>query len=138
MPRERIPELEIALQRCHREHFCAEPLLIVWCEVPRGQGWTEGRLSDVSWLMVEVEDGLEPGRREHAMKALAAAFAGVAQVPIERVLITLADARVFAEYLAANRQRLRPLGRLRYLATIAGSIWASRRRHGFASIPANL
>ena len=137
VPRQRIPDLEIALKRAYADHFGAVPL-VIWCEVPRGQGYTEGRLSDVSWLMVETADGLAQPRREAAMTALAREWSRVAGVPIERLMITLCDRKVFDTYLAANRNRLRPLSRPLYLLKLLLQIRASRQRDGYASIAANL
>ena len=134
-----FPGLEAALKSCYAEHFGARPaVMMIWIEVPQGQGYTEGRLSDVSWIMVEVEDGLAQSRREAAMLALAAQWARVAGVATDRIVLTLCDSAVLSQYLAANRQRLRPLSRIGYLVKTLTALWSSRRRHGFLSMPANL
>ncbi len=134
-----FPDLEAALKRCYAEHFGARPAaVVIWIEVPHGQGYTEGRLSDVSWIMVEVEDGLTQSRREAAMLALAAEWARVAGVSTDRIVLTLCDSAVLGLYLAANRKRLRPLGRIGHLVKTLAALWSSRRRDGFLSVPANL
>lgn len=134
--RDRIPALEAVLKRSYAGHFGVEPF-VIWCEVPRGQAYTAGRPSDTCWLMLEVSDGLDQAIREHAMLAIAGDWAHAAGVPVERLMVTLCDASLFAEYLAANRNRLRPLPRLWYTLRMLAGLWASRRRDGYASIAAN-
>ncbi|HUR39716.1 MAG TPA: hypothetical protein VM240_00960 [Verrucomicrobiae bacterium] len=138
VPRDRWRALESGMRATYAQHLGASTLLVAFTEVPRGQGWTEGRISDVSWLMVEVADGLPQVRREAAMRALAAEWARVGGVRVDQILITLCDTRMFAQYLAANRQRLRPARRLPYLLRLAFNLWTTKRRDGVASLPANL
>lgn len=130
-------QLEAALTRRYAQLFGEAPVLL-WCELPRGQGFTEGRPSDVSFVMVEVEDGLDQARREAAMLALAQDWASVAGVGIEKLMITLADRSVFALYLRANRERLRPLSRPWYLVSTLAGLWSSKRREGYLALRANL
>ena len=133
-----LRELEGALKSRYAEQFGGVRAVLIWCELPQGQGFTEGRPSDVSFAMVEVPDGLDQATREAAMLALASEFARVANVGIDKLTITLADSTLFDAYLAANRARIRPLSRPWFLASTLLHLWRSRRRHGYLAIKANL
>ena len=138
LDRDLIPSLEAALKRIYREQFdAAHRVVVLWCEVPQGQGFTEGRLSDVSWVMVEVDDGLDQAAREKAMQAMANEWARIARVSTEKLMITLSDSSVFNQYLAANRRRIRPLRRPGFVLATLLRLWHTRRRDGYASINAN-
>lgn len=132
-----IPALEEALRAEYTVHFGPGKLLVIWCEVPRGQAYTEGRLSDTSWLMVEVADGTAQPARERAMLAMAGAFARVAGVDVERMMVTLCDSTLFERYLAANRARIRPLPRALFTLKLAWQIVTSRYRLGHTMISAD-
>jgi hypothetical protein len=132
-----IPALEAALRAEYTVQFGPSKLLVIWCEVPRGQAYTEGRLSDISWLMVEVADGTAQPARERAMLAMAGAFARVAGVGVERMMVTLCDSSLFEQYLAANRARIRPLPRVLFTLKLLWQIVTSRYRLGHTMISAN-
>ena len=135
--KDRVRRLEAGLRRVYREQLGA-PVRILWCELPAGQAFTAGRASDVTYLMVEVEDGLDAARRERALHALAAELATGADVPVARLMVTLADRSVFARFLRASRDRIRPRSRPWFLATTLFGFVRSRRRDGYLSIRANL
>lgn len=136
--RDRIPRLEAVLRRHYAEHVGADQaVFVIWCEVPRGQAYTEGRLADGAWLMVEVEDGLDQARRERGMLAIGGEFARAAGLEAERMMVTLCDSALFGQYLKANSARMRALPRIGYLLRTLAGLWSSRRRDGFASISAN-
>jgi hypothetical protein len=138
VPRDRISAIETTLKRSYAEHLGPDPAaFVIWCEVPRGQAYTEGRLSDTCWLMIEVADGLDQALRERAMLALAADFARAAGVHVDKLMVTLCDSTLFGEYLAANRARLRPLARIAYTLKMLVGLVRSRRRDGYASIAVN-
>lgn len=132
-------QLEAALKHLYRRHFGAERrVAVLWCELPPGQLFTQGRPSSISFVMVEVDDGLPQPRREAAMLAMAAEWARIAQVELGQLMITLADSTVFARYLAANRERIRPSRRAWFLLdTVIHLLW-SRLRRGHLAIKANL
>lgn len=129
-----IPALEEALRAEYTVQFGPSRLLVIWCEVPRGQAYTEGRLSDVSWLMVEVADGTAQPARERAMLAMASAFARVAGVGVERMMVTLCDSTLFGQYLAANRARIRPPARVLFTLKLLWQIATSRYRLGHTMV----
>lgn len=133
----RIPALESTLHRKYAEHFAGTKPLVLWAEAPRGQAYTEGRLSDTAWLMIEVPDGTDQAHREKAMLDIAGEWARVAGIPVEKMLVTLCDASLFREYLAGNSARMRLLPRLGYLLRTALGALTSRRRDGYSSIGVN-
>jgi hypothetical protein len=136
---EQVRHLEAALRKTYAERFSgAATPTVLWCELPAGQAFTEARPSDISYVMVEVEDGLDAPRREAAMMALAETWARVAGVPIEMLMITLADSSLFNAYLKSNQARVRPLSRPWFLLSTLAHLWHSRRRHGFLALRANL
>lgn len=134
-----VRALDGELRRVYREQLGRDHRVrVLWCELPEGQAFTAGRASDVTYLLVEVDDGLEAARREAALRALADALAIGACVPIERVMVTVADHSVFARFLAAYRGRIRPRSRPWFLVTTLYGLWRSRRRDGYLAIRANL
>jgi hypothetical protein len=136
--KDRIPTLEAALHRKYAEHFGAEGKpFVIWAEVPRGQAYTEGRLSEGAWLMVEVPDGTDQALRERAMLDIAGEWARVAGVPVEKMMVTLCDSSLFGRYLAANSARMRTLPRIGFLLRTLAGLVRSRRRDGYASVAVN-
>jgi hypothetical protein len=134
-----VRRLEGELRRVYREQLGAEHAVrVLWSELPVGQAFTAGRASDVTYLLVEVADGLDGARREAALHALAGALATGASIPVEQVMVTLADRSVFARFLAAYRGRIRPRSRPWFWATTLLGLWRSRRRDGYLAIRANL
>ena len=132
-----VRRLETALRRAYLDEL-GQSVRVLWCELPAGQAFTAGRASDVTYVMVEVEDGLDAARRERALHALGTVTASAIDVPIERVMITLADHSVFSRFLGAYRERVRPRSRLWFLTTTALGLLRSRRRNGYLAIRANL
>lgn len=131
--------LETALQTVYARHLeDGRPPLVLWCELPAGQGFVAGAPAAVHMLFVEVANGLPQPQREEAMLAFAQAYAAGTGVALEQPMVTLADADTFAAYLQANRGRLRWAARLRFAL---GTLWhalRSRRRLGYAQLRANL
>jgi len=135
---DQVRQLGASLERVYAEQLGRQPLRILWCELPAGQAFTEARPSDIAYVMVEVENGLDQSRREAAMLALADEWARVANVGVDKLMITLADGALFHSYLKANRDRIRPVSRPWFLATTLAHLWASRRRKGYLAIRSNL
>jgi hypothetical protein len=134
-----ILALEASLVRGCREHLGdSGPVLVIWCAVPRGQLFTEGKPSRCSSVMIEVDDGLTQARREAAMHALANEWARIAETSTHDLLLTLGDRSTFAAYLAANRDRVRPSRRWVFTLRTLAALVRSRLRDGYASIPANV
>ena len=139
IPPDRVRQLDTALTRVYREQLGTDrSVRVLWCELPAGQGFTAGAPSDVTYLMVEVDDGLDAARREAAMHAIANALAAGAEVPVERLMVTIADRAVFSQFLAAYRGRIRPRSRPWFWATTLVGLVRSRRRDGYLAIRANL
>ena len=72
------------------------------------------------------------------LHALADALAAGMQVPVERLMVTLADREVFSRFLAAYRNRVRRRSRPWFWATTLVGLARSRRRDGYLAIRANL
>jgi hypothetical protein len=139
IPRDRVRSVETALIRAYRDQLGSDrSVRVLWCELPAGQGFTAGKPSDLLYLMVEVDDGLDAARREAALHALAGALAAGASVPIEQLMVTVADRAVFARFLAAYRDRIRPRSRPWFWATTLVGLARSRRRDGYLALRANL
>ena len=137
--REQVLALEASLKQTYASHLGdRERVVVIWCELPPGQGFTERRPSEVSLVMVEVEDGLDAKRREAAMMALATEWARIASVDLEHLMLTLADRSLFDRYLAANRNRVRRRSRPWFLLGTMFHLWRSWSRQGYLSIRANL
>ncbi|HEY5938203.1 MAG TPA: hypothetical protein VIU61_26310 [Kofleriaceae bacterium] len=135
--KEGVRGLDRAIRRVYREEL-GQSARVLWCELPAGQAFTAGRASDVTYLLVEAEEGVDAARRERALHALGAAVASGAQIPIERVMLTVADKSVFARFLGAYRERIRRRSRLWFWTTTAIGLARSRRRDGYLAIRANL
>jgi hypothetical protein len=135
---EDVRRLETGLRRVYRDQLGDHALRVLWSELPAGQAFTAGRASDVTYLLVEVEDGLPATRREAALRALATELATGARIPVERVMITIGDRSVFRRFLAAYRGRVRPRSRPWFWATTLLGLWRSRRRAGYLAIRTNL
>lgn len=132
-----VRRLGDALERVYREQL-EESSRVLWCELPAGQAFTAGRASDVTYLMVEVGDGLDEPRRARVLRALAAELAAGLQVSVERVMVTAADSSVFARFLGGYRARIRRRSRPWFWATTIFGLVRSRRRDGYLAIRANL
>jgi hypothetical protein len=135
--KDQLLPLEASLKATYAAQF-GGAVTVLWCELPHGQGYTEGHLSDVSLVMVEVKDGLDQAKRETAMMALATDWARLANVGIDKLMITLADRALFRSYLKANSSRIRRSRRPWFFITTLVHLWRSRRRDGYLALRANL
>jgi hypothetical protein len=132
-----VRRLGSGLGRVYREQL-GQSARVLFCELPTGQAFTAGRASDVTYLMVEVDDGLDTARRERTLHALAAELASGLHVAVDRVMVTVADRSVFGRFLGAYRERIRPRSRPWFWATTLFGLLQSRRRDGYLAIRANL
>lgn len=134
-----IQALESSLKDNYAAQFGnADKVIVIWCALPHGQGYTEGRISNVSVVLVEVENGLAQQKRETAMMIFAEAWARIADIDIHQLLVTFADSAVFGSFLNANRNRIRWYSRPAFVLSTLANLWRSRQRDGYLSIPANL
>ena len=136
---EDILRLEFVLRARYAAHFGRQHrLLILWCAIPPGQAFTEGRVSDVNVGLIQVADDLDQAQREDAMLDFAHAWAEAVGIDVRDLIITMTDARRVNRYLSANRNRLRWFSRPGYLLGAIAHAVRSRRRDGYARLRANL
>jgi hypothetical protein len=102
-------ELESAFKHSYAQHFGPKPgVAVLWSAIPKGQGYTEGRASRTSLVLVEVADGLNQHLREVARLEMASNWARIAEVDMDHLMITLCDETPFKHYLQMNQDRTRP------------------------------
>ncbi len=137
--REQILRCEAAFRASYEKHFgSGQSLTILWTLSPTGQTFQAGKPAGIYLAMIEVENGLDQGRREAAMWDFTRGWAEILELDIERLMVTVADSDTVAEYLRGNRGRLRPISRPWFVFSTLLYILRSRRRNGFAALRANL
>lgn len=129
---------EALFKSVYAEHFGSEDgLAVLWVLAPAGQTFQAGKSADIFLTMIEVEDDLPQARREPAMWAFTRGWADILDVDVERLMVTCADSATVAEYVRGNRNRLRPISRIRFMLKTIVYVLQSRRRSGFAALRAN-
>lgn len=138
-PKIQIQQTEAAFKDIYAEHFGSDKgLMILWILSPEGQTFQAGHAADIFLAMIEVEDGLDQTLREPAMWAFTKRWAQILEIDIERLMVTCADSSTVSEYMAGNRNRLRPLSRVGFMISTIVGIVRTRRADGFAQLRANL
>jgi hypothetical protein len=133
-----IHDLEAMIKRVYRDRINGEQrLLVVWTEMPRGQGFTEAKPSRVSWVMVEVDDHLDQQKREAAMKTISEEWARIAKVSTGNLMLTIADTSQFSRLAQAMQQRIAPGARLSYMLKLMTHLIVTKLRHGYFEMKAN-
>lgn len=133
-----IHDLEAMIKRIYRDQINGEQrLLVVWTEMPRGQGFTEAKPSRVSWVMVEVDDHLDQQTREAAMTAISDEWARIANVSTGNLMLTIADTSQFSRLAQAMQQRIAPGARLSYMLKLLTHLIVMKLRHGYFAMKAN-
>lgn len=136
---DRILAAEDVLRAAYREHFGADgSLVVVWCPLPDGQSYVAGSKDDVYLVMFEVAGGFDQSAREAAMMDFTGRVAELFQIDFAKPLVTALDSSKIDEYLAANRNRLRPSRRPGFVVATLWHALRSRSRDGFATLRANL
>lgn len=137
--KKQLLELESALKLSYAQYFGPKPgVAVLWSSIPKGQGFTEGRASKTSLVLVEVVDGLNQNLREVAMLEMASNWARIAEVDLDHLMITLCDETPFKLYLQMNQGRTRPAARPWFKITTMAHLFLSRMRDGYFSIRTNL
>ena len=133
-----IHDLEAMIKRVYRDQINSEQrLFVVWTEMPRGQGFTEAKLSHVSWVMVEVNDHFDQQKREAAMKTISDEWARIAKVSTGNLMLTIADTTQFSRLAQAMQQRIVPGARLSFILKLMAHLILSKLRHGYFEMKAN-
>lgn len=133
-----IHDLEAMIKRIYRDRINGEQrLLVVWTELPRGQGFTEAKPSRVSWVMAEVDDHLDQQTREAAMHTIADEWARIAKVSTGNLMLTLCDKSLFSRNSQAFRQRIAPGARLSYKLKLLTHLIVTKFRQGYFAMKAN-
>lgn len=134
-----IVAAEAALRASYAQHVdpAAKPL-VLWCGLPVGQCFVEGKPSDAFILLVEVPDGMAQAAREVALLAFRDTFSQAMEIEVTTPLISALDAEKVNAYLLANRQRLRAWRRPGFMIATLLHALRTRRQHGFAALRANL
>ncbi|MFR9752304.1 hypothetical protein ACL02S_14880 [Nocardia sp. 004] len=136
--RSRFRAIEHALVGAYRHALdSADRPLVVWMEVPAGQGFTESRPSSMSWLMAEVDDGLDAARRERVLLAMSEAWSTATGTRSDQLMLAVCDSSSFVRYQRLNAARVRPIARPLFLVRTAARLAWSRVRHGYLSLPVN-
>ncbi|WP_280431117.1 hypothetical protein [Nocardia brasiliensis] len=138
LSRSRCRAAERALAEAYRQALDGgERVIVVWCEIPRGQSFTDNHPSTMSWVLVETEDGLPAARREPAMRAMSEAWNTVTGAGPNDLMLALVDTSLSARYLHLNRDRIRPTARPVFLLRTLTHLAVSRTTQGRFAIPAN-
>ncbi len=133
-----IHDLEAMIKRIYRDRINSEQrLLVVWTELPRGQGFTEAKPSRVSWVMAEVDDHLDQQTREVAMHTIADEWARIAKVSTGNLMLTLSDTSQFTRLAQAMQQRIAPGARLSYMLKLLTHLIVTKFRQGYFAMKAN-
>ncbi|WP_338768050.1 hypothetical protein V7968_02840 [Nocardia vulneris] len=112
-------------------------VVVVWCEIPPDQSFTDNHPSTMSWVLVETEDGLPAACREPAMRAMSEAWNTVTGAGPNDLMLALVDTSLFTRYLHLNRDRIRPAARPLFLLRTLTHLAVSRITQGRFAIPAN-
>ncbi|MFE3190033.1 hypothetical protein ACFXHA_13565 [Nocardia sp. NPDC059240] len=129
---------ERALGEAYRKSLGATGrAVVIWCEIPAGQSYTENRASTMSWVLVETDDGLDAARRERAMHAMSDAWNTVTHAGPNDLMLALVDTSLFDRYLRLNRDRIRPNARPLFLLRTLAHLLTSRLTRGRFAIAAN-
>ena len=133
-----IHSLEAMIKKVYRERINSEQrLLVVWTEMPKGQGFSEAKPSRVSWVMVEVDDHLDQEKRETAMKAISDEWARIARVSAGNLMLTMSDTSQFCRLGQAIQQRIAPGARPIYMLKVLTYLIAAKLRYGYFAMKAN-
>jgi len=133
-----IHGLEAMIKKVYRERINSEQrLLVVWTEMPKGQGFTNAKPSRVSWVMVEVDDHLDQEKRETAMKAISDEWARIAEVSAGNLMLTMSDTSQFSRLGQAIQQRIAPGARPIYMLKVLTNLIAAKLRYGYFAMKAN-
>ena len=133
-----IHSLEAMIKKVYRERINSEQrLLVVWTEMPKGQGFSEAKPSRVSWVMVEVDDQLDQEKRETAMKAISDEWARIAEVSTGNLMLTMSDTSQFSRLGQAIQQRIAPGARPIYMLKVLTNLIAAKLRYGYFAMKAN-
>ena len=133
-----IHDLEAMIKSVYRDQINSEQrLLVVWTEMPRGQGFTEAKPSRVSWVIVEVDDHFDQQRREAAMKTISDEWARIAKVSTGNLMLTIGDTSQFSRLAQAMQQRIAPGARLSYMLKLMTRLILSKLRNGYFEMKAN-
>ncbi|MFB8003731.1 hypothetical protein [Nocardia sp. NPDC056000] len=91
----------------------------------------------MSWVLAETDDGLDPTRREHAMRAMSQAWNSITGAGPNDLMLALVDSALFSRYLDLNRARIRPAARPAFLLRTLAHLITSRLTRGHLAIAAN-
>ncbi|MFI1918199.1 hypothetical protein [Nocardia sp. NPDC020380] len=129
---------EQALADSYRQSLGSDDrIVVVWCEIPPGQSYTENRPSSMSWVLTETSDGLDATRREAAMRAMSNAWNAITGAGPNDLMLALVDSSLFDRYLSLNQARIRPAARPLFLLRTVSHLVASRLTRGRLAIAAN-
>lgn len=134
---ERIPEVQKALIDSHRSALDVGTPKVIWVTVPAGQAFTDGRPSEMSWLLVEVDDGFDQSRREAALHEIGNAWARATGTSLEQLMLAVCDSSYFSNYQRLNVGRIRPGARPGFVLRTAGRLLATKLRHGYLGFSVN-
>ncbi|MFF2554209.1 hypothetical protein ACFVUS_24635 [Nocardia sp. NPDC058058] len=129
---------ERALGEAYRQSLgSTDRTVVVWCEIPKGQSYTENRPSTMSWVLAETDDGLDATRRENAMRAMSRSWNAITGAGPNDLMLALVDSALFSRYLELNRARIRPTARPMFLLRTLTHLVTSRLTRGHLVIAAN-
>jgi len=116
----------------------SENTIIVWCELPAAQGYTNYKQPCVSLVVIEAQDGLDQKKREMMLLNCSEAWSTITGTAQDSLMISVFDKPQFDSYMSANQQRLSLLGRLRLLRHITFSFLRSKATRGLLVFNSNV
>ena len=115
-----------------------KPADVFWSLLPAGQSYVAGKSGEIFLALVEVEEGLDQTKREAALLAFTKSFADSLGISFDKPMVTFIDSPKLAEYMQANRNRIRWLSKPGFILSTILHAAQSKKKHGFTSIRTNL
>ncbi|MDN5201277.1 hypothetical protein QQ008_07890 [Fulvivirgaceae bacterium BMA10] len=126
-----ILSLESLIRQNYKTHISADPLLVIWNQVPAGNIFHDYKNGQPSILVIESNENIEQHQRVEMFEACTRDWLQITGQRIDQLIISVLDTPVFNKLLQRNSKHLTIPGKVKYFLRLGTDLLSSRTFKGY-------
>lgn len=135
---QQLHQLQALVIKLYAEYISDERLVVIFCEIPSGQAYTNYATSRSSIVSAECIEEFPQEKRVAFLKTLSAEWVKITGQTPHELMLSLVETPLFKQIISSNQRRLSMSGRIKFIGHILSNFVRSKRQQNILLFQPNL